>query len=307
MNADRLVAGLRRELRDGGLHGSFLVRDLETGDEIGIDPDLELPVASLVKIPLALVTRDRIRRGEIDGAAGIEVEPGQVTTPGPTGLGRFRHPARIAVEDLVYLSVCVSDSVAADALFRLTPPRQVAAELRQAGLRGLTVRHTMAELMDTPAERLGDDGTHLAQALAIDAATAGHGHRIPQLDVSRANTGTARAFAGLLQAIWAPARGLPSPVHPDVAARLRSLMAANLLRHRLAPDFASDSSLWWSKTGTLLNLRHEAGVVEHADGRAYAVAVLTESRVAASSQPGAEALMGQVARRLRDHLRAATA
>ncbi|MER5745129.1 hypothetical protein ABT097_17885 [Streptomyces sp. NPDC002225] len=43
--------------------------------------------------------------------------------------------------------------------------------------------------------------------------------------------------------------------------------------------------------------------LEHADGQTFAVAVLTESSVPASAQPGAEALMSEVARRLRDHLR----
>jgi beta-lactamase class A len=114
----------------------------------------------------------------------------------------------------------------------------------------------------------------------------------------------------LLQAIWQPRTTVPGPagatgpaIHPEVAARLRALLADNLLRHRLAPDFVSDASSWSSKTGTLMNLRHEAGVVEHADGQMYAVAALTESRVAAGNQPGADAVMGQVARRLRDHLR----
>ncbi|MFI7276928.1 serine hydrolase [Streptomyces sp. NPDC049879] len=295
------LAGLRRTLEDGGLRGSFLVRDLATGDELGIDPDVEFPVASLVKVPLALATLERIRRGELDGAAPVEVPPGRITTPGPTGVSRFRHPARIAVDDLLYLSTSVSDGAAADALFGLTPPAGVAAELRRAGLGGITVRHTMAELADTPVERFDTARAHLAHALAIDAGTPGGGHRVPQLDLSRANTGTARAFTDLLCAVWTR----PSPVHPDVAARLRELMRDNVLRHRLAPDFASDSAVWSSKTGTLLNLRHEVGVVEHADGRSYAVAALTESRVAAAGQPGVDALMGQVARRLRDRLRAA--
>ena len=88
-----------------------------------------------------------------------------------------------------------------------------------------------------------------------------------------------------------------------MAARVRSLMAENMVRHRLAPDFSSDSSKWSSKTGTLLNLRHEVGVVEHDDGGAYAVAALTESRVPAAVQPGAEAAMAQVARALHDYLR----
>lgn len=57
-----------------------------------------------------------------------------------------------------------------------------------------------------------------------------------------------------------------------MAERVRDLLANNLLRHRLTPDFASDAARWSSKTGTLLNLRHEVGVVEHADGQAFAVA-----------------------------------
>ncbi|WP_030250826.1 MULTISPECIES: serine hydrolase [unclassified Streptomyces] len=260
---ERLLGELRRTLRDGGLYGSFLVRDLETGDEIGIDPDIELPVASLVKIPLALVTLERIRRGELDGAA--------------------------------------------DALFALTPPDRVGAVLHEFGLRGIAVRHTMRELMETPVERFDPADVHLAHALAIDAGTPGRGHRVPQLDVSRANTGTARAFVDLLQALWRSRPGTegaePPAIHPDVAARVRGFMANNLVRNRLGPDFDSDSSTWSSKTGMLLNLRHEVGVVEHADGQTYAVAVLTESRVAAGRQPGADALMGQVARRLRDELR----
>lgn len=298
MNTEALLSDLRRQLHDGGLHGCLLVRDLHTGDELGIEPDTPLPSASLVKVPLALATAERVRRGELDGATTLDVRPGRITTPGPTGLSRFRHPARVAIDDLLYLSTCLSDGTAADTLFDLTPPAQVADILHEHDLRGITVRHTIHELSDTPAERFDAAEAHLAHALAIDAGTGGRGHRVPQLDTTRANTGSARAWVELLEALWTP-----SKIHPAVAERVRDLMAHNVLRHRLAPDFSSDASTWSSKTGTLLNLRHEIGVVEHSDGQAYAIAVLTESVVPAGNQPGAEALMAQVARTLRDHLR----
>ncbi|MGW0560640.1 serine hydrolase [Streptomyces sp. NPDC003016] len=298
MSTEALLRDMRRQLREGGLHGCLLVRDLHTGEELGIEPDTQLPSASLVKVPLALATAERIRRGELDGATMLDVRPGRITTPGPTGLSRFRHPTRIAIDDLLYLSTCVSDGTAADALFGLTPPDRVAGLLHEFGLRGITVRHSMRELSDTPVERFDADQVHLAHALAIEAGTSGRGHRVPQLDTTRANTGSARAWVELLHALWTP-----SAVHPEAAGRVRGLMAHNLLRHRLAPDFSSDATTWSSKTGTLLNLRHEVGVVEHSDGQAFAVAVLTESLVPASTQPGADALMAQVARRLRDHLR----
>ncbi|MWA15667.1 serine hydrolase [Streptomyces sp. BA2] len=298
LSTEALLRDLRLQLRDGGLHGCLLVRDLHTGEELGIEADTHLPSASLVKVPLALATLERIRRGELDGATVLEVQPGRVITPGPTGLSRFRHPARIAIDDLLYLSTCLSDGMAADALFELTPPAQVTGMLHEFGIRGIAVRHSVGELSDTPVERFDADQAHLAHALAIDAGTSGRGHRVPQLDTTRANTGSARTYVDLLQALWTP-----SKIHPDVAQRLRDLLAHNVLRHRLAPDFSSDASTWSSKTGSLLNLRHEIGVVEHSDGQAFAIAALTESLVPASAQPGADALMAQVARSLRDHLR----
>jgi beta-lactamase class A len=299
------VANMLRQARatcdDAGLHGSFLVRDLNTGDELGLEPDLEFPAASLVKVPLAMVTHERIRRGELDPARQILIRPNRDTVPGPTGLSRFRHPATVAVEDLLYLSTAISDGAAADALFELTSPAQVTAGLRRIGLSGIVVRHPISNLTDTPAERFTPQEGHLAQSLAITAATAGQGHPVPQLDVSRASTGSARAFVDLLHELWRP-----SVVDPEVAGRVRELMGDNVLRQRLAPDFSSDAARWSSKTGTLLNLRHEIGVVEHVNGQTYAVAALTQSRVPAIVQPLAEAAMAHVARTLHDELRLAS-
>lgn len=299
MSAERLLRELRGVLADAGLSGSFLVRDLSTGEEIGIDPEVEFPAASLVKVPLAVAVLDRIQDGRIDGATMIDVAPGRITSPGPTGLSRFRHPARVAVEDLLYLSTAISDNAAADALFDLVSPGDVNRTVREAGISGIVVRQRLRDLAETPAERFDPADVHLAHALAIGSRTAGRGHPVPQLDVSRANSGSGRAFVDLLEALWTPSR-LPA----GVTARVRSFMGDNVIRHRLAPDFGSDAAKWSSKTGTLLNLRHEVGVVEHDDGGTFAVAALTESRVPAVIQPAAEALMAQVARALHDHLRA---
>ncbi len=299
MTVGRLLRAARETLRQAGLRGCLLVRDLDTGDELGLDTDVVLPVASLVKVPLALATVDRIVRGELDGATAVTVAPGRVRTPGPTGLSRFRHPATVAVDDLLYLSMAISDEGASDTLFSLTPPAEVIATLRRFGLEGISIRHRTRDLTDTPAERFASDEVHLAHSLAASATTAGQGHPVPQLDVGRANAGSARAFVELLHALWRPSR-IPAPV----AARVRELMGENLLRQRLAPDFSSDASRWSSKTGTLLNLRHEVSVVEHSDGQAYAVAALSESSVPAAVQPQAEAALAQVARELHDALRA---
>ena len=108
-----------------------------------------------------------------------------------------------------------------------------------------------------------------------------------QLDLTRASTATATALADLLEALWAPAG--QTPVRPAVALRVRTLLGLNVMRQRLATELASDAARWSSTTGTLLNERHEAGVVEHDDGGVLAVVALTRSRVPAVVQPVAEA------------------
>ncbi|NDK33238.1 serine hydrolase [Nesterenkonia haasae] len=314
MNADPAVMTLIDDLCDqlerAGLSGSYLVRDLSTGEELGIEPDRPLPLASLVKVPLGLAVLENIRLGTLDSARRVQVRPGRTTTPGPTGIMRFQHVAEIAVEDALSLAVSLSDNAAADTLFELVPSPDVMNILSKWNIGSITVRESLSALTRTPAEVLSQEDTDLAHALAIEKTTEGGGHRLEQFDLDRTNVGSARGLVDMLDTVWtalsprgSPSSRNPSSLAPWVAARMRDLMGANVHRHRLTPDFASDASRWSSKTGTQLNLRHEIGVVEHADGSVLAIAALTESRVAAATQPGAEAVMAGVARQLHDYLR----
>ncbi|WP_312181346.1 serine hydrolase [Arthrobacter sp.] len=293
-----VVDGVREELAAAGLQASLLVRDLTSGDEISLDADRQFPVASLVKLPLAALVLEQIDDGALDPAMTVGIPPQAASSPGPTGTTRFRHEARIAVEDLVTLAVSLSDSAAADALFTLVDPSQVNAWLARAGLPDIRVRHRLSDLHTTIMEALGPSHERLAHTLAHRGGETEGTHPIPQLDHSRANVGTARAFANLLTEVWRP-----SWMPGAAAARVRETLHANVHRQRLSPDLASDASRWASKTGTLLNLRHEVGVLENDDGHDYVICVLSESRVPAANQPVADATLGSAARQLRDALR----
>lgn len=291
MSDARVLAEARRELDDAGLTGWFCLRDLATRREIALDADVAVPVASLVKVPLAMAVLERIEHGDLDAAEQVEVSPLPAPVAGLTGLSRFVHPSRVALQDLVRLSTTLSDNVAADLLFERVSPDEVTAWLRDHGIDDVVVRHAIGDLAETPLR----DSPELAHALAIAGGVGRLGHRVDQLDPSSASLGTARAMVDLLAVVWAD--------DGPAAAQVRGLMGEAVHRQRLWPDFASDASTWSGKTGTLLNLRHEIGVVDHADGTSIAIAALTTSRVPAAVQPHAEATMGAVARRLHDHLR----
>ncbi|WP_307044189.1 serine hydrolase [Agromyces ramosus] len=285
-------------LDDAGLRASIAVRDLRSGRGIAMGADEPYPLASVVKLPLALAILQRFARGDLDPAQPVHLTD-EERTPGLTGLCRFGHPATVAVEDLLYLAVCASDDTAADALFALCPPREVTDALRDLDITDITVRHSIRELHRTLASRLSPEEMPQALTLAIQASTAGKGHLIPQLDVTSANSGTVRALVQLLEAIWR------SPHLSGVKTPLRRLLGMNLMRQRLAPDLESDDAAWHSKTGTFLHLRHEVGVLEHSDGGVFAIAVLSESSVPAQRQPAAEQALGLAAKLLHDRVRAA--
>lgn len=294
----KIVKAVGAGLEDAGLRARIIARDLDSRAEVALSAEGAMPLASLVKVPIALAVLNRVEAGELDADEQVRVEPAATGSASPTGAARFRHPARIAVEDLLTLAVCFSDNTAADALLDLVPTTEVQRDLEALGLRGIDVRHRLDALVTTPLESLDRAEAHLAYDLAQTRPPQGGGHRIWQLDISRANSATARSLMSLLAEVWRPER-----IAPGVAAQLRELMSGNVVRHRLAPDLMSDSAQWSSKTGTLLHLRHEIGVVDHADGQSIAIVVLSESSNSASAQPAAEAALGAAARALHDLLR----
>lgn len=301
LGAERIRSQAQSILDTAGLAGSILVRDLHRGVEVGINPDDRFPMASLVKLPLAGALLSAADDGTVDLAAGVSLNP-ETATPGPTGLSRFRYPATVAVGDLLYLAIAISDDTATDSLFDLVPPSSVRAWLDSLDLRSeLFIRHPIADIYRSIADRVDPEDMEVLHRLVVDAAMSGSASPLPQLNPRHANNGSARGFIDLLDALWSA----DSAISESTRSAVRELLGLNLFRHRLAPEFMSERMQWFSKTGSFMNLRHEVGVVEHASGRVIAVAVLTRSTVPAIAQPAAEAAMGRAARLLHDHVLAA--
>ncbi|MBT2588340.1 serine hydrolase [Arthrobacter sp. ISL-95] len=292
------TSALRRAtqvLESAGLSGSLLVRHLGTGRELALDADRPFPLASVAKLPLAAAALDAAHRGKLDLSTPVRIDAASRSQGGP-GIARFTHSATIALGDLIRLAVEISDNTAADAIFRVLAPREVTQWLQGLGISGIVLRHPIGELYDSLATQAVSGDAATVHSLVVAADKHGHPSPLPQLDIERANVGTARGLADLLQKIW------DGGIGEAVAAPLQDMLAGNVFRHRLAPDFSADTSVWYSKTGTFIHLRHEAGVVEHAGGEAVVVVVLTRSQVPAASQPSAEQAMGHAARILHDEL-----
>lgn len=273
--------------RSVGVTGSFLARDLDSGEQFGVDVDRLVPLASVAKVPLALVVADRVARGELDGGQQITLTP-EERSDGPTGLAAFTHTVTCSVSDLVLMMLSVSDNAAADALFALVSPDSVARRLDDWEVRGIHVRHAMQVMYDYATKAAGDFG--LATQLAVEGMRPDGRHVIGSLDIDRATVGSAAGCVDLLQRIWQD-----TVATPQATAFVRDRMARQLHRNRLGADLVADDIHLAAKSGTFLNLRHEIGVVTQGRTR-VAMAALTQSHRTARQQPDVDLAIAAAAR-----------
>ncbi|MER6028832.1 serine hydrolase [Streptomyces sp. NPDC001851] len=278
-----------------GVRGSFLARNLATGGQLGFDVEEMMPLASVVKVPLALVVLDRIAAGDLDPAHPVTVDPAH-SSVGPTGLAAFRYPATVAVGDLVLQMLSVSDNAAADTLLDLVPVADVDARLRDWGCGGIRMRHRMNHMYECAAGAAGNDFS-LALELAVRDERAGR-HTIETLDPAYANVGSPSALVGLLRRVWCDEISVPG-----ATAELRRLMGLQVFTHRLASELRADTLRWSGKTGTFLHLRHEIGVVEAESGDRVAVAALTRADRCAGSAADVDLAIGAAGREAFEVLR----
>jgi beta-lactamase class A len=278
-----------------GARGQLLARNIDTGEQLGFDVEPPVPLASVIKVPIALAVLERTATGGLDPAYQVTIEPG-ASSLGSTGISAFRHPATLAVGDLVHQMLTVSDNAAADALLDLVSIDEVSRSLYAWNCPGIRIRHRLHRMYECAAGAAGDD-FGLALELAIQDDRSGN-HTIETLDPAHANVGSAAALVDLLQRVW-----LDQISEPAATAELRRLMGMQVFTQRLSSDLRTDTVRVSGKTGTFLHLRHEIGVVQADSGDRVAIAALTRSTRRASIAPDIDLAIGTAARSAFEALR----
>lgn len=225
------------------------------------------PLASVVKLPWMLAVHRLAAAGELDLERPLRLDPA-TRTPGPTGVSALSGPVEVTLRDAAYLALTQSDNACADAVWDA-----VGAPALQAGVAALGVpdaaRHPIRRLYEDLRRRPPSAGPH------ADARSAIEDLRVPPqdlavLDPARGNVATAAQLADLL----VRARREADAADPAARTVLASLGEA-LLPGRIRRGLTSADVQVTSKTGTLLHLRHDAGLVEFPGGTTYALVLLT--------------------------------
>jgi len=280
-----LAAVFERADAQGFLHA----RDLQSGAEVGLEPDAPVVLASVFKIPVAVAYARAVAAGRLDPAARVRVTARDRI--GGIGTAGCQDDVEMSWRDLVRFMLTMSDNAATDVVLREIGVDAVHAVLAELGLTRTRLIGGCAEIFATMTEQLGyADG-------AIDELEADLARLDPNrvwalaaLDPERTTASTPREITALLTALWTDRAAPASAAEP-----VRAAMRAQIWPHRLTAGFP-DAVAIGAKTGTLPGIRNEAGVLTYPDGRRYAVAVFTRARSLAWRAPEIDRSIGTAAR-----------
>ncbi|MFI6607784.1 serine hydrolase [Streptomyces sp. NPDC050507] len=280
---------------DAGVRGWLHVAELHRPSaSVAIDPDARLPIGSVYKVPLMVAFCRLADAGLIDPSRRLTLDPAD-RVPGPTGVSLLRDPVTMSLRDLATQMMSISDNTAAAAVLREVGADAVDAMCRELGMPGT---HIHGGVVSTFSRLVAETG-----ARSLDAALARVSDNDAVLpagvyDPAFKASSTASDLACLLRAIWTG-----QAASEESCALIREVMRSQPWTHRLASGFPYDDVTVYGKTGTFGALRHEAGVVELADGSAYTAVVFTQAARADNKLPRADAVIGAAARAAVEELR----
>jgi beta-lactamase class A len=286
---------IRGMFDDAGVRGWLHVAELDRPSaQVSIDPGEQLPMGSIYKVPLMAAFCRLADAGLIDPRRRLTLEPDE-RVPGPTGVSILRDPVTMSLRDMVVLMMTISDNTSADAVLRAVGADVVDAMCRDLGMPGT---HIHGGVVSTYSRLVAETG-----APSLDAAlahVADNDTVVPAgvYDPAYKASTTPADMARLLRAIWTG-----EAASEDRCAFMREVMRSQPWTHRLASGFPYDDVTVYGKTGTFGAMRHEAGVVELADGSTYTAVVFTKAARSDNKLPRADAVIGTAARAAVEELR----
>ncbi|WP_250288338.1 serine hydrolase [Streptomyces atroolivaceus] len=291
-NAERVIRGM---FDDAGVRGWLHVAELNSPSaRVTVDPGEQLPMGSVYKVPLMVAFCRLADAGLIDPGRRLTLEPGE-RVPGPTGISILHDSVTMSLRDLVVLMMTISDNTSADAVLRAVGAEVVDAMCRDLGMPDTHIRGGVVTTFSRLVAETGAPSLDAALAHVADNDTV-----VPPgvYDPAFKASTTPADMARLLRAIWTG-----RAASDERCAFMRNVMRKQPWTHRLASGFPYDDVTVYGKTGSFGALRHEAGVVELADGSTYTAVVFTQAARSDAKLPRADAVIGAAARTAVEELR----
>lgn len=299
-----LEARLRAIVGSAYPRTGIVAKNLRSGAVARVNPNVAVPLLSVVKLPLAIVVLDKVDKGEWTIDMPVTLLPGDMHPRGWVGDRYPRGGGPVSLHKLVFETIVRSDNSSADALMRLIGGPHVVTEwLERHGIRDFRVDRTERGLgndwygLPAGADTMGSAEEIRKIRAAVPAEVHHAAARAMLLDPR--DTGTAQACVHILEELWDG--DLLSDAMTDT---LQSIMARCKTAPRRLPGMLPKGTYVARKTGTggmsegVSVAINDVGVIRLPNGDEVAIAVLVgEPR---GSVRRAEMLIARAARAVYD-------
>ncbi len=229
---------VRQEYRRFSGRAGVIIKDLETGSRISINPEMSFPSASLVKIPILVSCFQAALEGKID-INGKVVLRNKDKAPGSGSLENLPAGTEIKIGTLLELMITQSDNTASNMLIDLLSFEYLNDCFKRIGLLNTNIVRAM---MDFKGRRSG-----------------------------RENFSTVSDVALILERIY---QG--KVINPDVSSRCLDILKKQKMRDRIPKNLPADTMVA-HKTGLENGVCHDAGIV-FTPGGDFLICVLTRHK-----------------------------
>ena len=248
-------------------HLSIALRHIESGQEVMIDADRSVPLASVVKVPVLVEAFHRIQAGHIrlDDRWSL---PGNLKTIGSGILTNLDDGLALTVRDLLTLMIIISDNTATDILYERLGIDAINRRMRDLGLQNLHVRHTIREIFDD----MLPSGDPNQDREALYRWQAEHGVRRGGFAYTGGpdnNAGTPRDLARLMEIVFRA-----EVLDRQSCDAMLDILLKQQLNERF-PRYLPAGTRCAHKTGSFAGIRNDAGILYAGDKSHVAFAILS--------------------------------
>jgi beta-lactamase class A len=244
--------------------------DLDTGRRVSINGDQRFPLASVVKLPVAIAYLQRVDRGEDSLTRDVTLTPADFR-PGVSPIADDANgkPITVTMGRILNEMVSNSDNTAVDYMLRTSvPPSQVMSVLKTLGVSGIDVsRQEGAVIAFLSGDESGNAMTRDKYVQSQNDAAMAKFAKDPR------DTSTPDGMADLLSKLYSHKVGL-SPESEEIL--LRAMRETETGPHRLRGNLPEDVTIA-HKTGTMPGTLNDVGIITSPDGKHHiAIAAFTK-------------------------------